>query len=102
MHRRRPGAEFGGRKKTGTPKFLNDLFWETTSIFTPKISDDLFCHRLYFSDFPCLYCVKYWGTDAWAVPPPQILLGRDSPSVSPKYQPIRRCVCALLSLACIK
>src|SRR6218665_61323 len=41
---RRPGAEFGGDGKIFRgPRFLNDvLFPEKISIFTPKISDDLF------------------------------------------------------------
>src|SRR6218665_934027 len=95
------------------------------SIFTPKISDDLFfSHRPGFSDLTFLYCIKchigrflhkknhyfrkefldktifysvrtfarirqhyvyfskYWGTNAWAVPPPQIL-GGPSPPRSP-------------------
>src|SRR6218665_637331 len=91
------------------------------SIFTPKISDDLFfSHRPGFSDFACvIYCdkmsyttiseknslirpffcsvhpfalirqhyfSKYWGTNAWAVPPPQILEG-PSPQ-SPRSPPL--------------
>ena len=35
-HRRRPGAEFGGRTKFRRPKFLNDLFYEKISILRPK------------------------------------------------------------------
>jgi len=41
-HRRRPGAEFGGRKKFRRPKFLNDVFKKKISIFTAEISDDFF------------------------------------------------------------
>jgi len=41
-HRRRLGAELGGRKIFSRTKFLNDLFKEKIPIFTPKISDDLF------------------------------------------------------------
>ena len=37
-HRRRPGPEFGGTEKFRIPKFLNDKI----SIFTPKISGDIF------------------------------------------------------------
>src|SRR6218665_1576964 len=37
-HRRRPGPEFGGTGKFGIPRFMNDKI----SIFTPKISGDIF------------------------------------------------------------
>ena len=40
---RRPGAEFKGDGKICRgPRFLNDVFSGKISIFTPKISDDLF------------------------------------------------------------
>src|SRR6218665_331485 len=112
---RRPGAEFrgDGRKKFRGPRFLNDVFSGKISIFTPKISDDLFLvidhvfqilrfftvlNVLYnpfftikttisennslitpffysfrtFTRIQRHYFSKYWGTNAWAIPPPQI------------------------------
>jgi len=39
---RRPGAEFGGGHFFRVPRFLNEVFSEKMSIFTGKISDDLF------------------------------------------------------------
>src|SRR6218665_2302458 len=40
--------------------FVNEVFSEKISIFTPKISDDhFFSHRPGFSDFPFLYCMSY-------------------------------------------
>ena len=51
-HRRRPGAEFGGTEKKLADQnliFLNDLLWGE------KILKTFFSHRLYFSDFACLY-----------------------------------------------
>jgi len=46
--RRRPGAEFGGRKHF----FAGQDFWMT--FFSAKISDDFFSRRPRFSDFPFL------------------------------------------------
>jgi len=56
---RTPGAKFGERKKFSRTKISEwRYFWEKISIFTAKISDDLFfSHRPDFSDFPYLYCV---------------------------------------------
>src|SRR6218665_1450848 len=60
MHSRRPGAEFG---EDGTnfrrPRFLNDVFKEKISIFTPKISYDFFSFRPCFSYFFYLFLIFY-------------------------------------------
>ena len=51
---RRPGVEFGGTDQD----FWMTVFSEKISIFTAKISDDLFflfSHRPGFSDFPVLF-----------------------------------------------
>src|SRR6218665_20601 len=58
---RRPGAEFKGDGKICRgPRFLNDVFSGKISIFTPKISDDLFLviDQVFFRDFTFLYCIK--------------------------------------------
>src|SRR6218665_318184 len=34
------------------------------------------------------YFSKYWGTNAWAVPPPQIFFGGDRPPVPPRSPPL--------------
>ena len=56
-HRRRPGAEFGGTEKICRLKFLNDPFWEKFP-FLPQTFLMFFLVIDYFSDFPCLFCVK--------------------------------------------
>jgi len=69
-HRRRPGAEFGETwKNFADQDFWMTIFREKISIFTPKISDDLFLvidHDFpvtyLFQDFPylcCLWC-RIW------------------------------------------
>src|SRR6218665_3119730 len=43
IHRRRTGAEFGGRKTISQTKISERRFFKASmSILTPKISDDLF------------------------------------------------------------
>src|SRR6218665_1924202 len=46
------GAEFGGTEKSFRgPRFLND-------VYSGKYCDLFFSHRLGFSDFTSLYCIK--------------------------------------------
>src|SRR6218665_1860886 len=107
------------------------LFPEKISIFTPKISGDLFLvidqvfqifrfftllnvvYNLFFTrkttisennslttpfvysvrTFACIrqhYFSKYWGTIAWAVPPPKIFGGTVPPSPPPRSPPLNR------------
>ena len=42
LHRRKPGAEFGGTEKISQTKISELRFFLKKSIFTPKISDDFF------------------------------------------------------------
>src|SRR6218665_2902251 len=101
---RRPGAEFGGRKKISRTKI--SVFLEKMSIFMPKISDDFFLvidqvfqilhfftvlnvvyDTLFTSDNTT--SLNIGGTNAWAVPSPQIL-GGTVPPVPPRSPPLAK------------
>ena len=55
------------------------------------------------------YFSKYWGTDAWAFPPPHIFLGGPSPLVPPRSPPLwlggtlEHCTCTICTCmyACV-
>src|SRR6218665_1917699 len=113
-HGRRPGAEFGGKKKIFHGPISGKI-----SIFRVKISDDLFfSHRPGSSDFSHIFRMlnvvydhfltrktqfftlfmlsrtsdnttsqNIGGTNAWAVPPPQVL-GETVHPVPPRSPPL--------------
>ena len=87
IQRRRPGAEFGGRKIVSRTKISESRFFRKKcpfNLFTAKISDDLFFSHQPFARIRKHYFSKYWGTNAWAVPHLKFL-GGPSPRSPPLF-----------------
>src|SRR6218665_2544073 len=88
-HGRRLGAEFGRTEKTiSRTKFATDFFMKKFPFYRPKflttfiVIDQKFLLDTFFTQFVVSLIFNnstsqnIGGTDAWAVPPPQIWGGR--------------------------